>query len=129
MMLSLFSALFAGLLLASGAEAPPAGDRVMTQENGTKENASAQMIGPFALRKARHGSEVEVTLTIARPLSRTYRYELVINGSSNVRNVGRAGPAARVGATLCNLKFSGTDQWAGRVIITDEHGKSETLKL
>lgn len=124
-MLSLFAILLANMT----ATAPAMDERFAAPANVPEVHFDDQIIGPFALQKTERGQQVELLLTIVRPLSRTYRYELVINGSSKVHNSGRAGPSARVGATLCHLSFSGAGKWSGTVIITDEAGKSEVLKL
>lgn len=86
-------------------------------------------IGPFEVSRKKQGGMVELTLTLARPADQRYRYEVVIAGSSNVRNAGQVGPSARIGAVLCRLKFSTSRDWNGTVTITDDKGKRETLRL
>lgn len=90
---------------------------------------AVDMIGPFSVTQKRVGTEIELTLALARPATQSYRYEVVIEGSSTVRNAGRVGPGGRVGAALCHLKFSASRRWSGTITITDAAGKSEKLRL
>lgn len=93
------------------------------------EAKKVDMVGPFELSRTYDGDIVELTLTLAKPAERAYRYEVVINGGSNVRNAGTVGRGGRVGAVLCHLTFNSARPWSGAVTITDDTGRSETLRL
>lgn len=116
----MFLPLFMLLLMATSPESEAA--------SASAANA-VEMIGPFSVTQKRMGSQVELTLALARPVSQPYRYEVVIEGASTVRNAGRVGPGGRVGAALCHLKFSASRQWSGTITIIDSAGTSETLRL
>ena len=127
-----FSSFPLGLILAlatGNADYSAGSPPEMPATDTSGKSAEAKEIGPFAVHKTKRGNMVELTLTVARPLSRNYRYDLVISGTSNVRNAGRVGPSARIGATLCRYAFSAGRAWHGTVTITDDAGRTETLRL